>query len=278
MWLSMPTIFPFRENHGANDNRVRPMVVLMQYIEERSPHIVVLENVANFSTKHAAVFRRMLRYFDDLGQYHVFHRVLNTVDYGVPHHRERLYLVLIKKRLLRLQFEWPQVTTPCPPLSKFWDRDSRGVIKKAKTIDPQLLRSTTSGDNLVRAFKQIKKHHGKPKSVDAVIDIGCSHRFSTYKVGAAPTLTAGRCASLGYFSTSLQRKLSVQELMRLQGANPRTLKTEGASRTTLGHMAGNAMSVNVVAKVLEQALLSTDLPIRSQWTERRLCFPAVSAG
>ena len=60
-----------------------------------------------------------------------------------------------------------------------------------------------------------------------------------------------------------------------QGANPRTLKTEGASRTTLGHMAGNAMSVNVVAKVLEQALLSTDLPIRSQWTERRLCFPAV---
>ena len=71
--------------------------------------------------------------------------------------------------------------------------------------------------------------------------------------------------ALGYFSTSLQRKLSVQELMRLQGANPRTLKTEGVSRTTLGHMAGNAMSVNVVAKVLEQALLSTALPIRSQW-------------
>ena len=244
---------------------MQPMVVLMQYIEELSPHIVVLENVANFPTKHAAVCERLLRYFDDLGQYHVFHRVLNTVDYGVPQHRERFYLVLIKKRLLRLQFEWPHVTTPCPPLSKFWDRDSNGVIKKAKTIDPKLVQSATSGDNLVRAFKQIKKHHGKPKSVDAVIDIGCSPRFSTYKVGAAPTLTAGRCAARGYFSTSLQRKLSVPELMRLQGANPRTLKTEGASRTTLGRMAGNAMSVNVLAKVLKQALLSTDLPARSQW-------------
>lgn len=246
------------------------MAVLMQYICEKKPHIVVLENVKNFPEKHANVFKRLLRYLEGLGLYHVFHEVLNTLDYGVPQHRQRLYVVLIKKRLLRLQFKWPE-PTPCKPLSSCWDRDGKHQVKRARSIDPQLLHTATTGENLVKSFKSIKKRHGKPSMVDAVIDIGCSAKFSTYKIGVAPTLTATRCRSHGYFSTSLMRPLSTTEMMRLQGADPNKLDMDGTSHAALGHMAGNAMSINVLSAVIRQALASTSLPAQSQFIEESDC-------
>ena len=59
---------------------------------------------------------------------------------------------------------------------------------------------------------------------------------------------------LGYFSSSLQRRLSIAELMRLQGCDPSDIDTTDIPRTKLGNIVGNAMSVNVVKLVLEQAL------------------------
>ena len=59
---------------------------------------------------------------------------------------------------------------------------------------------------------------------------------------------------MGYFSTMLQRRLSITELMRLQGCDPLDIDTRGIPRTRLGHIIGNAMSVNVAKLVLEQAL------------------------
>ena len=160
--------------------------------------------------------------------------------------------MLIKKRLHRLPFQWPTPVT-CPPLSKFWDRKAHTIAKSA-TIDRALLANKTSGAALEKAYQEIHDLYGAPKHVDAVIDIGASEKSSTWRVGAPPTLCAQRCASLGYFSTMLQRRLSITELMRLQGCDPSDSNTRGIPGTKLGHILGNAMSVNVVKLVLEQAL------------------------
>ena len=205
-----------------------------------------------FVKRHAKTFERLLKFFEGLGQYDIHHTILNTCDYGVPQNRKRLYIVLIKKRLHRLPFQWPTPVT-CPPLSKFWDRKARTIVKSA-TIDRALLTNKTSGAALEKAYQEIHDLYGAPQHVDAVIDIGASDQFSTWRVGASPTLCAQRCASLGYFSTMLQRRLSITELMRLQGCDPSDIDTRGIPRTRLGHIIGNAMSVNVVKLVLEQAL------------------------
>ena len=136
------------KNLGAKDARAQPMAVLMEYIADRSPHIVVLENVANFQKKHVAVLNRFLRYLQGLGTYYAYHRVLNTLDYGVPQHRERFYLVLIKKRLLRLQFTWPE-TTPCTPHEQglrqelCWS-DQAGGVHRAETAEGEDIRHQPS--------------------------------------------------------------------------------------------------------------------------------------
>ena len=66
-------------------------------------------------------------------------------------------------------------------------------------IDTNLLATTTHSEILVKAYTDIKQHYGCPKSVEAVIDIGCSIKFATYQVGVSPTLCARCSASLGYF-------------------------------------------------------------------------------
>ena len=240
------------KNLGAQDARVLPIGTVMGYIEVKRPSIVVLENVAEFPTRHASCFKQLLHFLQGLGLYDVNHTILDTCNYGVPQSRKRLYIVMIKKRLLRLPFEWP---TPlaCPPLSKFWDRKDKTIIKSDR-IEESLLRSKTSSANLINAYKDIKAQYGNPKRVEAVVDIGASPKFATWRMGTTPTLTSGRCGSRGYYSTTLQRRLSMTEMMRLQGCNPSDIDTRGTSQTALGKIVGNAMSVNVVTKVLEQAL------------------------
>lgn len=193
----MPAFFQSWENLGMKDKRAKPMLAMIDYINTKMPCIAVLENVA-YLAKHQKLFKRFLGALDESGHYQIYHKVLSTSDYGVPQIRERLYVVMIQKRLLRLPFQWP-MATPCPPLSKFWDRDATHTILKNKKIDPNLLETTTYSDNLMKAYTDIKKHYGRPKSVEAVIDIGCSLKYATYQVGVSPTLCARRSASLGYF-------------------------------------------------------------------------------
>ena len=46
----------------------------------------------------------------------------------------------------------------------------------------------------------------------------------------------------------------MSELMRLQGADPRTLFTGGLAKTNLGNIVGNAMSINVLEAVIIEVL------------------------
>ena len=56
------------------------------------------------------------------------------------------------------------------------------------------------------------------------------------------------------FHLRLKLRLSMSELMRLQGADPRTLFTGGLAKTNLGNIVGNAMSINVLEAVIIEVL------------------------
>ena len=48
------------------------------------------------------------------------------------------------------------------------------------------------------------------------------------------------------------------ELMRLQGADPRTLFTGGLAKTNLGNIVGNAMPINVLEAVIIAVMRAVD--------------------
>ena len=235
---------------GLGDERATPLHVVLQYVTCHRPNMVLLENVPRFSMgKHKEAFDLVLSKLRKVGEYEVYHKIINTLDHGVAQHRRRLFIVCIKRCMMQAPFSWPPNCPQPASLSDFYDRDHRRVIIKMQSIEPEIIACATSARNLSRGFKYIQKKCGKvPKNVDAVIDIGSSPIFSQCKIGHAPTLTHSRCKSRGYYATRL--------MTRLQGMDPGLLFTNGISDTDMGGIVGNAMSVNVVTRILKKMLES----------------------
>ena len=245
------------KNLGLGDDRATPLVVVLDYIRQHQPGMVLLENVAGFlRAPHKEAFESTMKGLRSSGTYHVHHQILNTRDHGVAQQRRRLYIVGIKKSLTKTPFKWPAADSAAPFLSKCYDRDRCGVVIKNAEICPDIKATETKANALCKAFKAIRKMGETPKEIDAIVDIGASLRFATCQVGYAPTLTRTRCASHGYYATRLMRCLTTSEMMRLQGVAPKRLQTKGIAYTQMGAIIGNAMSVNVVQRILDEMLKS----------------------
>ena len=238
---------------GLHDDRSLPIHAMLEYIKTATPKMFILENVAAFARHKKGAdstpLEATVRWLRSLGVYTVFHKLLNTADFGIPQDRKRIYIVGIQTRLIRLPFQWPD-RVPAAPLSKFWDRNAAGRIAKVPDIPERILRNKTSWKNLSQGWKKLVAKGLMPEDTEAVIDIGAGKGYGSVKVGQCPTLTNGRASSFGYFSVKNKRQLSLAEMMRLQGADPKRINMSMISKTQAGAIIGNAMSVNVMEGVI----------------------------
>ena len=93
---------------GFEDSRGTLFFDVARIVKEHSPKVVFMENVKNFASHDngntLAVVKQTM---EDLG-YTFFSKVLNSLDYGVPQKRERIYMVCFRNDLLVNNFEFPQ--------------------------------------------------------------------------------------------------------------------------------------------------------------------------
>ena len=170
---------------------------MLEYICDKQPSMIILENVADLRTRHRDIFEEIVKKLLGLAIYSVKHQILDTQEYGIPQRRKRLYIVAIKKRLLRLPFSFPRRHRSCPNLSTFMDRDRRGVIRKQKKIDSTL--SQTALNNIMGMMEKLEKKGIKPWKTDVVVDINAG-RFLSHAINRCPTITAARGKQLGFFT------------------------------------------------------------------------------
>ena len=80
------------------------------------------------------------------------------------------------------------------------------------------------------------------------------------RVDEVPTITSTRASSQAYYSTLLNRHLTMHKLIRAQGSEPHRFKRLGCVSTAqLGRIVGNAMSIPVLEDVLHNAMISVGL-------------------
>ena len=81
-----------------------------------------------------------------------------------------------------------------------------------------------------------------------------------WKLNEATTITASR-GKTGFYVTKLQRRLTVKESLRLQGIRLKksTVLKAKFTKTQLGAAAGNAMSQNVLERLLCRVLRQSGL-------------------
>ena len=89
-----------------------------------------------------------------------------------------------------------------------------------------------------------------------VVDCDASKRKSCYMKNVSPCLTRSR--NRGHWLLHKNRRMSIKEMMRLQGIDPDKFK-QVVPDSVMGQHIGNAMSVNVIERILSRALKAAGL-------------------
>ena len=193
---------------GLNDTRGMPWIHGLEYIREKRPRLVVLEQVKGMLTRFKQIFDAIIRHLENVG-YHVRWRVLNTIDVGaLPQNRERLYLVAIRQDSFLHKFKWPK-PLPTRPLSDILDARIRGAGTKDLTEREQQRVLTC-----VAAAKQ--------KGIDVekewlIVDASAGPSINNWCTNRVPCITRARAVAKGFYIVNLGRFTTMKELAMLQG-------------------------------------------------------------
>ncbi|GAA8420217.1 DNA cytosine methyltransferase [Helicobacter pylori] len=98
---------------GFEDKRGTLFFTICEIIKKHKPKIVVLENVKNLINHNKGEsFKRILFELNEL-DYQVNYDLLNTLDFGIPQQRNRVFIVALRKNsFTNLEFVFP-IKTSC---------------------------------------------------------------------------------------------------------------------------------------------------------------------
>lgn len=97
------------------------------------------------------------------------------------------------------------------------------------------------------------------------VDVDAGKKFAQWRLDELPCLTASRGKS-GFVCTQVKRRLTAGESLRFQGicgVKKTDVRAAGLSSSDMGFAAGNAMSCNVLERLLPSVLYKAGL-LKSQ--------------
>jgi len=240
------------QRKGMNDHRGQIIYGLIKIMNAKNLPYFILENVKGLVNHEGGKTLKIILEELDKAGYKVYHRVLNSLDYGVPQMRERIYFVGIRKDLVNgNSFEWPKQVFP-PDIQDYLIDDGEMEFNEKKRAYETFLKYLDNKYNkgLFKIEKLLKEDY-------LVLDTRQSDlRLYRNKV---PTLRTGRHGVL-YVRNGKFRRLSGFESLLLQGF-PKNLseKTKGKiADVYLLSQAGNAMTVSAIEAIGKSLLNYTN--------------------
>jgi len=92
---------------GLEDARGTLFYDFARVVGESKPKVFIFENVQGLlSHDKGQTWQVMKRIFDSLG-YSIFYKVLNSKDFGVPQHRNRIFVIGFRNKIKSFQFPQP---------------------------------------------------------------------------------------------------------------------------------------------------------------------------
>ena len=282
------------KNLGISDHRGIVIFRLVEWISIKKPAMFLLENVAGLVTLHWDSFYEILVLLTEgLGNcYLVEWKVMDCREYGnIPQHKKRVFIIGILRARQSSPLVWPNRSQSQADVTEFLDSDSaQEEIRWPK--------QNTYRMNLRRAVEKIVNTTGlDPLKHHFFVDVGCSFKrtpshldclgsvletmtssiqvqfeavnccyprfpVSSYQgcmLGVCPCPTRSRAGSGGYWMTWKNRFMNTQEILRMMGVM-NTDEMEGLVRPrSLRLIAGNAIPIPLVARVLRSMLNSISL-------------------
>ena len=218
---------------GFEDTRGTLFFNIAEILRVRRPQTFLLENVKQlYHHDGGRTFKTILRVLhDDLG-YHVHCSILNTLDYGLPQNRQRVFIVGFDKPT---DFSFP---TTCP---------------LQYTVKDLL-------DDEVEEKYYYRKDHKHYKLINESVndpDKVYQWRWSYVrenKKGVCPTLLASYMQPTLVYTDKGIRGITPQEGLRLQGFPETFIFPEEFKDRDKWHQIGNSVSVPVIKALGTQML------------------------
>lgn len=217
---------------GFADTRGTLFFNIEQILRVKMPSAFLLENVKRLTTHDNGItFDVILKTLQGLG-YTVYYKVLNTLNYGLPQKRERIFLVGFKDPIA---FTFPEPVKEYIPLSEILEPDEK--------VEPNYFLSETLKK---KRFDALKKQPPIPS---------IWHENIGGNISALPYSCALRAGgSYNYLVVNGTRRLTDREMLRLQGF-PDTFKIN-IPYSQSRKVAGNSVSVPVIKAIAGEMMKS----------------------
>lgn len=231
--------------NGFNDTRSNVFWKIIEILKHHKPRVAILENVKNLQSHDKGnTFQTITRALEGEG-YKIKHKILNTCTHtDIPQNRERIYILCFRDDADYSQFEFPEPTnTDRAPIASFLSDDipAKYYYTVESSIWEKLEEGVTDGVDTNTIYQYRRYYVRKNKS------------------GCCPTLTANMGTG-GHNVPIIKddigiRKLTPYECFRLQGFPENYVIPNNLSDAKLYKLAGNAVSVPVVKKIIQNLLL-----------------------
>lgn len=226
---------------GFDDTRGTLFFNIEEILREKKPRAFLLENVKRLTTHDGGnTLRVILSKLDSLG-YTVYHKVLNSLHFGLPQKRERIYIVGFANPI---DFRFPTPICRYKPLSD--------ILEPENEVPEQYFVTLRLRE---KRYSSIKKTPPIPS---------IWHENIGGNISALPYSCALRAtASYNYLLVNGERRLTGREMLRLQGFPDSFKITIPYSQAR--KVAGNSVSVTVIEAIAEKMLdaLKKDSPIEN---------------
>ena len=202
---------------------------IMRIVKARRPAALLLENVKGLVSHNGGDTLDTIIGALQEADYFTFYRVLDSAYYGVPQHRERVYIVAFDRRRIKAPtFGWPRPGRKVRSIGKFIETDVRGY---------------EISDYLQKVYIR-KVEDGNPEIVDGNSDFAVKTLVASYhKIQRLTgTFVAGGPTGL--------RLLTENECKSIMGF-PKKFKIP-VSRTQMYRQMGNSVAVPVVRKIAQE--------------------------
>ena len=221
---------------------------VVRICEEHRPKVIFCENVKGLvQHDRGRTFTVIRGAFEELG-YRVFHKVLNSKDFGVPQNRERIYLVCFREDVAPETFEFPTsagepktirdiLERECPP-AKYWLSE-----QYLKTLRAHKARHESKGNGFGYVVRDLD-------GVAGAIVCGGMGRERNLVLDDRLTDFTPTTNIKGEINREGIRKMTPREWARLQGY-PDSFELPLAD-THLYKQMGNSVSVPVIRAIAER--------------------------
>ena len=245
---------------GFEDERGQIIYHIRDILKNKNIPYFILENVKGLVNHNGGkTINSIVSLLTDAG-YNVSYKVLNSVDFGVPQLRERVYFVGIRKDLYNDPFEFP-VGGIQSNIKQYLLPNSDNIIQDINHPIFQKYLNNKYNVGRVDINNILKQDY-------LIVDTRQSD-LRVY-VNKCPTLRTGRHGILYVFNQQLH-KLSGQEALLLQGFPMEFLaKAKDIPNSLLLSQAGNAMTVNVIQAIGVNLLNYIEGNVIDEFSSKRL--------